>query len=139
MLDSFLKNENVTVPFRLGENTRKYLKEPITCSLVSYGNNVVAAAADEVSDLVSEFIGRYGFYHCFETPNMHWLNERLAERSHKICFIAEYYLQDINRIPDLTPVCEVRILEQADFGELYLPEYRRHGIASALTSRLAKE
>ena len=54
--DAFLKNENVTVPFRLGKNARKYLKEPITCNIVSYGNNVVAAAVDEVSDLVSEFI-----------------------------------------------------------------------------------
>ena len=185
--DDFLKNENVTVPFRFGENARKYLKEPITCNLVSYGNNVVAAAVDEVCDLVSEFIGRYEFYHCFETPNMHWLNERLAERGHKICFMAEYYLLDINKIPERTPAYEMRILEQTDFEGLYLPEwsnalckdrkhldilgvgaydegklvglagcsadcenmwqigvdvlpeYRRHGIASALTSRLAKE
>ena len=185
--DDFLKNENMTVPFHLGESARKYLKEPITCNLVSYGNNVVAASVDDVSDLVSEFIGRYVFFHCFEPPNMHWLNERLAERGHKICFMAEYYLPDISRIPDLTPAFEMRILEQADFGELYLPkwsnalckdrkhldvlgagaydegklvglagcssdcenmwqigvdvlpEYRRQGIASALTSRLAKE
>ena len=185
--DDFLKNENVTVPFSLGENARKYLKEPITCSLVSYGNNVVAAAADEVSDPVSEFIGRYEFYHCFETPNMHWLNERLAERGHKICFMAEYYLPDIKKIPKLTTDFEMRMLVQADFEELYLPEwsnaicrerkhldvlgvgaydegklvgmagcsadceamwqigvdvlpeYRRRGIASALTSKLATE
>ena len=185
--EDFLKKENVTVPFRLGEKARRYLKEPITCNLVSYGNNVVAAATDEISDLVSEFIGRYPFYHCFETPNMHWLNEHLAERGHKICFMAEYYLPDVNRIPELLPDFEVRILENADFEELYLPEwgnalckdrkqldvlgagaydggtlvglagcsadcddmwqigvdvlpeYRRRGIASALTSRLARE
>ena len=34
---------------------------------------------------------------------MHWLNERLAERDHKICFMAEYYLPDINKIPEITP------------------------------------
>ena len=121
--DDFLKNENVTVPFHLGKNARKYLKEPITCTLVSYGNNIVAASADEVSELVKEYIGRYEFYHCFETPNMHWLNERLVERGHKICFMAEYYLPDINRIPKPAPSYEVRILEQADFEELYLPEW----------------
>ena len=66
----FLKNNNVMVPFSLGVKARKYLKEPITCSLVSYGNNVVAAATENVSDLVREYIGRYEFYHCFETPNM---------------------------------------------------------------------
>ena len=60
--DDFLKDENETVCFHLGENARKYLKEPITCNLVSYGNNVVAAATDEVSDLVSEYIKRYPFY-----------------------------------------------------------------------------
>ena len=185
--DDFIKNNNVMVSFRLGKNARKYLKEPITCNLVSYGNNVVTAAVEEVSDLVSEYIGRYEFYHCFETPNMHWLNERLAERGHKICFMAEYYLPDVDRIPEHPLAYDVRILEQDDFGELYLPEwsnalckdrkhldvlgagaydngklvglagcsadcedmwqigidvlpeYRRRGIASALTSKLAKE
>lgn len=90
---------------------------------VSYGNNIVAAAADKVSDIVAEFIERNTFYHCFETPNLHWLNERLAERGHKICFMAEYYLPDINRIPELSCDYEKRILTQADFAELYLPEW----------------
>lgn len=185
--EDFLSNENVTVPFHLGVNARKYYKEPITCNLVSYGNNIVAAASDEVSDLVSEYIGRYEFYHCFETPNMHWLNERMMEKGHKICFMAEYYLPDVNRMPDLSCTYKMRIIEQRDFAELYLPEwsnalcedrksldvlgvgaydgetlvglagcsadcedmwqigvdvlpnYRRRGIASALTGRLAKE
>ncbi len=186
-VDDFLKKENVIVPFHLGQSARKYLKEPITCNLVSYGNNVVAAASYEVSAEVSEYIGRYEFYHCFETPNMHWLNERLAEKGHKICFMAEYYLPDLDRIPDLSCAYEMRVLSQPDFQELYLPEwsnalckdrrqldvigvgaydhdklvglagcsadceemwqigvdvlpeYRQRGIASALTSTLAKE
>ena len=185
--DDFLKSENVCVPFRLGANARKYHKEPITCNLVSYGNNIVAASSEEVEALVSEYIGRYYFYHCFETPNMHWLNEHLIQKGCKICFMAEYYLPDVNRIPDIDPGFDMRVLEQKDFSELYLPEwsnalcearkeldvlgvgaydgdklvglagcsadcenmwqigidvlpdYRRHGIASALTSRLAKE
>lgn len=127
------------------------------------------------------------FYHCFETPNMHWLNERLAEKGHKICFMAEYYLPDISRIPTLSCAYVTRVLTQEAFADLYrpewsnvlcedrknldvlgvgaydgstlvglaacsadcddmwqigvdvLPEYRRQGIASALTSRLTKE
>ena len=185
--EDFLRSENVTVPFRLGANARKYYKEPITCNLVSYGNNIVAASSEEVAELVAEYIDRYEFYHCFEAPNMHWLNERLAQRGYKICFMAEYYLPDVNRIPEIDCGFDLRILEQKDFGELYLPEwsnalckdrksldvlgvgaydegklvglagcsadcenmwqigvdvlpdYRRQGIASALTSRLAKE
>ena len=183
----FLQNNNVMVPFSLGVKARKYLKEPITCSLVSYGNNVVAAATENVSDLVREYIGRYEFYHCFETPNMQWLNDHLTEKGHRVCFMAEYYLPDLDRIPDLSCAYEMRVLSQPDFQELYLPEwsnalckdrrqldvigvgaydhdklvglagcsadceemwqigvdvlpeYRQRGIASALTSTLAKE
>ena len=185
--EDFLRTENVTVPFRLGKNARKYLKEPITCNLVSYGNNIVAASSKEVSDLIADYIDRYSFYHCFETPNMHWLNERLSQKGHKICFMAEYFLPGMNRIPEIDSDFDLRILEQKDFAELYLPEwsnalcenrkeldvlgvgaydgdklvgvaacsadcddmwqigvdvlpdYRRRGIASALTSSLAKE
>ena len=32
--DDFLKDHSVIVPFHLGANARKYLKEPITCNLV---------------------------------------------------------------------------------------------------------
>lgn len=183
----FLLPNNIIVPFHLGAKARKYLKLPISCNLVSYGNNIVAATTDEVSGIVSEYLGRYEFYHCFETPNMHWLNERLAEKGHKVCFMAEYYLPDVNRIPDEACSYETRLLEQTHFAELYLPEwsnalckdrkqldvlgigaydqgklvglagcsadcddmwqigvdvlpeYRRQGIASALTGKLAKE
>lgn len=148
--------------------------------------NVVAAVTDEVAGVVAEYIGRYEFYHCFETPNMQWLNDRLIEKGHRICFMAEYYLPDVDKIPDLPCRYELRILEQTDFTELYLlewsnalckdrkhldvlgigayddgkliglagcsadcedmwqigvdvlPDYRRQGIAAALTSRLAR-
>ena len=183
----FTAAQNVVLPFRLGKDARKYLQEPITCSLVSYGNNVVAASAPETLDLVSAYVQKFRFYRCFETPNLHWLNERLAAKGHKICFMAEYYLPDLNRIPDLTCPYETRLLTQPDFAGLYRPEwshalsqerpqldvlgvgaydkgqlvglaacsadceamwqigvdvlpaYRRQGVASALTSMLAKE
>lgn len=185
--EDFQTDKNVVSHFKLGKHARKYLKEPITCNLVSYGNNIVAASINETIDEVSEYVGKFDFYHCFETPNIHWLNERLIRKGHKICFMSEYYLPDINRIPVLSCGYETRILKQEDFGELYLPEwsnalckerrdldilgvgaydgntlvglaacsadceamwqigvdvlpeYRRQGIASALTSALAKE
>ncbi len=185
--EDFQKSVNVTVPFRLGQKARKYLKEPITCHMVSYGNNVVASSTDEVAELVAAYIARYEFYHCFETPNLHWLNDRLAQRGHQVCFMAEYYLPDVDKIPNLPCAYQTRLLTQEDFGGLYLPEwhnalcedrkeldvlgigaydgdtlvglagcsadcedmwqigvdvlpaYRRQGIASVLTSQLAKE
>ena len=185
--EDFRAEKNVISPFQLGRNARKYLEEPITCNLVSYGSNVVAASIPETMVVVSEYVKKFEFYHCFETPNMNWLNERLSEQGHKICFMAEYYLPDINRIPSLSCAYQTRVLVQEDFRELYrpewsnalcskrrhldvlgvgaydgnklvglaacsadcddmwqigvdvLPEYRRQGIASALTSALARE
>ncbi|MBQ3411946.1 MAG: GNAT family N-acetyltransferase [Oscillospiraceae bacterium] len=185
--EDFLRSENVIRPFRLGEKARKYLKEPITANFVTYGNNAVAGVSDEIADIVSEYMGRFEFYHLFETPNMNWLNDRLAERGHRVCFMAEYYLPDPERIPDKTCRYETRVLTQDDFKDLYLPQwsnalckdrkeldvlgvgafddgrlvglagcsadcddmwqigidvlpqYRRQGIASALTSSLARE
>ncbi len=119
----FLSDKNVVIPFCPGGNARKYYEKPIICNLVSYGSNIVAAVTEEVSDLVTEYIDKFEFYHCFETPNMHWLNERLAERGYKVCFMAEYYLPDVNRIPDMKCIYETRILVQEDFKELYLPEW----------------
>jgi len=183
----FLSDKNVIVPFCLGGKARKYYKEPITCNSISYGSNIVVATIEDVSALVKEYIGKFEFYHCFETPNMLWLNDRLAEQGHKVCFMAEYYLPDVNKIPASDCLYEVRLLGQDDFKELYLPEwsnalcndrkhldvlgvgaydndrlvalaacsadcdemwqigidvlpeYRQKGIASALTSRLARE
>ena len=185
--EDFLAANNVVFPLRLGARARAYYREPILCNFISYGGNIVAATTEEVSGIVKEYISRYTFYHCFETPNMHWLDQRLAGRGYKVCFMAEYFLPDVERMPDLSCPYEARILEQADLGGLYLPqwgnalcedrkqldvlgvgaydggklvglagcsadcetmwqigvdvlpEYRRRGVAAALTNRLARE
>ena len=121
--EDFLAEKPVVVPFCLGVNAKKYYKEPITCNMISYGNHIVAAATDEVKEIVEDYISRFEFFHCFETPNMHWLNDRLLEKGHKVCFMSEYYLPDIERLHPLACNYKLRFLTQADFSELYLPEW----------------
>lgn len=183
----FLCSSHVIVKSGLGAGARKYYKEPIACNLVSYGNNIVASVRDEYREVVEEYIRKFEFYHCFETPNMHWLDERLSEKGQKVCFMAEYYLPDVEKLHALPCDYELKILKQPDFEGLYkeewsnalcedrkeldilgvgaytqgkliglagcsadcdtmwqigvdvLPEYRRNGIAAALTSHLAVE
>jgi len=183
----FLCSNHVIVKSGVGAGARKYYKEPIPCNLVSYGNNIVASVRDEYKDIVWEYIHKFEFYHCFETPNMHWLNDRLSQKGQKICYMAEYYLPDVERLHALPCDYELKLLEQPDFKDLYrpewgnalcedrkeldvlgvgayfqgkliglagcsadcdtmwqigvdvLPEYRRKGIAAALTSHLAVE
>jgi GNAT superfamily N-acetyltransferase len=183
----FEKNENVIVTSTISEGARRYLKLPFSCQLVSYGNNVVASVLPEFRDLTEKYINSYPVEHLFETPHMHLLNDALLKKGQKICFMAEYFLPDIEVLRERHCPYTLRILTQEDFAELYLPEwsnalcenrkhldvlgvgaydgeklvglagcsadcdsmwqigidvlpaYRRQGIASALTSRLAIE
>ena len=185
--EDFLKKDNVVVISAANPAARRYLKLPHVCDLTTYGNNIVATISEEYRDIVESYISKYAVEHCFETPNMHVLNEAFKPYGLGVCFMAEYFLPDMDILKALPCNLETRELEQADFVDLYkpewsnalcedrkhldvlgvgaydggkliglaacsadgdtmwqigidvLPEYRRQGIASALTSRLAVE
>lgn len=185
--EDFLRHEPVITISRKNPRARKYLEFPMDCDLVSYGNNVVASVQEEYREITEEYIRTYAPEHCFETPNLHVLNDALQKKGGRICFMAEYFLPDLRALSVQDCPYEMRILHPEDFTELYtqewsnalcakrseldvlgvgaydkgrlvglagcsadceemwqigidvLPEYRRQGIASALTSRLALE
>ena len=183
----FEKSHNVIVISEPNDGARKYLNLPFSCQLVSYGNNVVALVSSDLCAIAEKYINSYSPEHLFETPNMHILNDALMEKGEKICFMAEYFLPDVSLLRPLDCPYELRLLEQKDFADLYLPcwsnalcekrkhldvlgvgaydgerlvglaacsadcdtmwqigvdvlpEYRKRGIASAITSHLAME
>lgn len=185
--EDFLKSGPVLASGGLSPQAKRYYKEPLPINFVSYGSNVVASASTEYRDIAAEYIQKFPFYRCFETPAIHWLDERLAPMGQKVCFMAEYQLPDPDRVRPLPCSYAMQVLEQQDFSGLYLPEwsnalcedrkqldvlgvgaydgdtliglagcsadadmmwqigvdvlpdYRRQGIAAALTSRLALE
>lgn len=137
--------------------------------------------------MVEKYINTYSIEHCFETPNMHVLNDEFQKHGMRVCFMAEYFLPDLSELKEQECSFKMRILTREDFAELYidkwsnalckerkeldtlgvgaydkgelvgfagcsadcddmwqigvdvLPEYRRQGIASAVTSTLALE
>ena len=184
--DDFLSGENKVVISAENAGARRYLTLPFFCDLVSYGNNIVASVDASVKDVVENYINKYAVEHCFETPNFHILNDELQKRGMRVCFMAEYFLPDIDVLQPLSCGYELKLLYPADFAGFYtaewsnalcearktdvlavgafdvgkliglagcsadcdtmwqigvdvLPEYRRKGIASALTSTLALE
>ena len=185
--EDFRKTENVIVNSAKDERARRYLKLPFVCDMVTYGSNIVASIQPEYYDIVDSYLSKYDVAHCFETPNMHVLNDAFERMGFRVCFMAEYFLPDVNALKPLECSYETRILEQADFQDLYieqwsnalcenrkeldvlgvgayehgnliglaacsadcdsmwqigidvLSEYRRKGIASSLTSKLALE
>jgi len=185
--EDFLRTEPVTTESRAHQDARKYIPLPLECDLVSFGNNIVAQVSPRVQEAVEFYIRNYPVEHAFETPHLHVLDELLAPYGLKVCFMAEYFLPDVNKIAPLPCPYELRLLGPEDFSELYtpqwsnalcetrkhldvlgvgaydddqliglagcsadcesmyqigvdvLPEYRRQGVAAAVTSRLALE
>lgn len=185
--EDFTKNENVITRSAAHPLARKYLPLPFACDMVSYGSNIVAQTSQEAEEAVRTYLENYPVAHAFETPSIHALDELLHPHGLKTCFMAEYFLPDIELLKPLPCPYELRVLHQEDFQNLYLPqwsnalcekrkeldvlgvgaydqgkliglagcsadcemmyqigidvlpEYRRQGIAAALTSRLALE
>lgn len=81
----FVSKQNVVVISKENKNARKYLKLPLPCNLISYGNNIVASVREEYKEIVMSYINRYSIEHCFETPNMHVLNDALQKEKIRIC------------------------------------------------------
>lgn len=185
--EDYKKEKNVVAISKNNSECRKYLELPFYCDLVSYGNNIVASVNPEIKEKVEAYIHKYPVEHCFETPNLHVLNDALQEHDMRICFMAEYFLPDLDSLHKIDCEYNLKVLVQSDFEYLYTPlwsnalcekrkqldvlgvgaydgdkliglagcsadcetmwqigvdvlsEYRRKGIASALTSRLAFE
>lgn len=184
--EDFTKSENIVVLSRKQEGARKYLELPFACDLTSYGSNIVASVSDELMETVKCYISRFPIEHCFETPNLHVLIDLLKPFGLNICYMAEYFLPDMNALKPLSCAYEIRVLMPEDFAPYYshnwsnalcekrrhldqlaagafdrgklvglagcsadcksmwqigvdvLPEYRKQGIASCLTSLLAR-
>ncbi len=185
--EDFLRTENVVVPSAVNPGARKYLSLPFDCNLISYGNNIVASINEKYRAIVSDYINSFPVEHCFETPNLHVLNDELQKDNLRICFMAEYFLPNLRELKTSDCPYATKLLHPKDFAALYVPEwsnalcekrreldilgvgaydggaliglaacsadcesmwqigvdvlptYRRQGVASALTSRLALE
>jgi GNAT superfamily N-acetyltransferase len=185
--EDFMLDVNVITISKDNTNARRYLKLPHVCDLTSYGNNIVATVNEKYRNVVSDYINKYAVEHCFETPNMHILNDAFQKDGYRVCFMAEYFLPDVEVLKALSCKYELKILTANDFKDLYkkewsnalcetrkeldvlgvgayvedrlvglagcsadcetmwqigvdvLPAYRKQGIASAITSRLALE
>jgi GNAT superfamily N-acetyltransferase len=119
----FLSCESVIVYSKENPSARRYLKLPFSCQLVSYGTNVVASVCPDFYEMTAHYIHAYPTAHCFETPNLHVLNEALLEKGQKICFMAEYFLPDVDALRPLDCPYELRLLAKEDFAKLYLPQW----------------
>lgn len=121
--EDFLSDKPVMTISKAHPKARKYIPLPLRCDLVSYGNNIVAQTSPELQQIVSDYIHTYPLEHCFETPNLHVLDEILHPHNLKVCFMAEYFLPDINSLKELPCQYDIHILHPEDFQAFYVPQW----------------
>lgn len=102
---------------------RRYLQLPFDCNLVSYGSCVVASVTPPFADIAAAYIRRFSAAHCFETPNLHVLNDALQPKGLRICFMAEYFLPQLTALRPLDCPYRLQLLTPTDFAGLYLPSW----------------
>lgn len=121
--DDFCSAENKIVLSKQNDSARKYLTLPFDCNLVSYGTNIVASVKDEYRQIVTDYISRVPVEHAFETPGLHALDDALQPFALRTCFMAEYFLPDLDVLQPLPCAYKTRVLTQKDFEPLYLPQW----------------
>lgn len=106
---------------------RCYLQLPHLCSLVSYGANIVASGRASILTDIGHFINQAEEpSDCFETPGIYALNRILQKEDAAVCFMADYYLPDIDAVFRFRTQCpyEVRILGPEEFADCYTREWK---------------
>lgn len=117
--DDFLRKENIVVISKENPDARKYLTLPFACNLISYGNNIVASITEKYRPIISDYINRFPVAHCFETPNLHVLDDAMLKEGFRVCFMAEYFLPDLEVLKALSCSYELKVLYAEDFAPLY--------------------
>ena len=121
--EDFLHEQGTVMISRAHPRARKYLPLPFAFDMTSYGNCIVAQCREDLVPLAEEYIARYDVGHALETPHLQALDEMLAPHHLKTCFMAEYFLPDVDALKPLPCDYELRVLQQTDFAHLYKPEW----------------
>lgn len=121
--EDFLSPHSKVVLSHKNNDARRYLQLPFSCDLTSYGKGIVASVAPQLAETVADFIDHYPAVHCFETPNLLVLQRKLQPFDLDICFMAEYFLPDVQMLKPLSCIYLVKLLHPKDFETLYLPQW----------------
>ncbi|MBW3082701.1 GNAT family N-acetyltransferase [Bifidobacterium phasiani] len=116
----FDRDGPVVVESRADPRARRYLRLPFACDLVSYGSNVVASVDARHRGLVAGYLDGREPFRCFETPAIHRLDDALRPHGLRVCFQAEYFLPDPDRMTAAPCRYGTAVLGPDDFAGLYV-------------------
>ena len=102
---------------------RAYLRLPFDFQMVSYGEGLTLSVREDLRSVAEEFHKEYPNYSAFQAPAIQKLAALLKPYGLAPRHTAEFFLPDPDLIPELPCQYEIRLLEQPDFEDLYLPAW----------------
>ena len=121
--EDFLGDRGKVVISRTHPQARKYLPLPFDFDMTSYGNCIVTQCREDLVPVAEAYLEKYDVAHAMETPHLQALDDLLAPYGLRACFMAEYFLPDVELLRELPCDYELRVLHQADFAALYKPQW----------------
>lgn len=120
----FISTTNQVHISKKNANARIYRQTPVTCSLASFGSNVVCATGVEYVEFVKKYLSSGTVEECFSLSKVSMLQQRLLQDGKQITFTGEYFLPDLSKLS--STVCGYRIKELSpiEFAPLYSEEWK---------------
>lgn len=120
-LDDFLNDGNKVVISKLNEGRKKCFKNAFFCGLAYYGAGLVASVDLKIKDFMEQFISKHPGYRCFDTPQLNVLNSEFAKYGKTVCFIAEFFLPDVDNkiIINNSANIDIKIFSEKEVSDLY--------------------
>lgn len=118
-VENFQKHGNTVVISELNVKAKKCYKKKLFCGFAYYGDGLVASVDEKIKPFIEEFIGTHSQYRCFDTPQLIVLNKEFEKYDKCICFIAEFFLPDLEKEVLINENITVEILQENNIPCLY--------------------
>lgn len=118
-VDKFQKLGSTVVISKLNKGAKKCYKNKLFCGFAYYGDGLVASVDEKIKPFIDEFIKKHSAFRCFDTPQLIVLNKELEKYDKCICFIAEFFLPDLENEVQINQDIIIKIMKEDDIPTLY--------------------
>ncbi|GKU25104.1 GNAT family N-acetyltransferase [Clostridium folliculivorans] len=115
----FMSKGSTVVTSKLNEGRKKCYKKPMFCGLAYYGEGLVASVDERIKEFMEVFVSRHSEYRCFDTPQLIVLNKEFGKYGKCVCFIAEFFLPDLEKKVLINENIEVKVFSEDEIPALY--------------------
>lgn len=121
-VQDFMKQGSTVVISKLNSKAKKCYRKKLFCGFAYYGDGLVASVDEEIKPFIEKFVVKHSEYRSFDTPQLIVLNREFEKYQKCVCFIAEFFLPDVEKKVTINDNITVKIYEEKDIPELYKDE-----------------